>query len=37
MSGDFYDEVEGLLRSLAGVYLDAFRRGIKVFPFVREG
>lgn len=37
MSGDFYDEVEALLRSLAGVYVDAFRRGIKAFPFVREG
>lgn len=37
MSGDFSDEVEALLRSLAGVYLDAFRQGIKAFPFVREG
>ena len=36
MSGDFFDGVEELLKSLAGVYSDAFRRGIKTLPFVRE-
>lgn len=36
MVGEFVDGAEALLRALAGVYLDAFRKGIKSFPFVRE-
>ena len=36
LSGDFVDGAEALLQALAGVYLDAFRKGIKTFPFVRE-
>lgn len=34
--GDFVDGVDELFGALAGVYLDAFRKGIKTFPFVRE-
>lgn len=36
MTGDFVEGTEALLRALAGVYVDAFRKGIKAFPFVRE-
>ncbi|MBP6902890.1 MAG: BrxE family protein [Burkholderiaceae bacterium] len=36
LTGDFADGAEALLQTLAGVYLDAFRKGIKTFPFVRE-
>lgn len=36
LAGDFVDGAEALLQALAGVYLDAFRKGIKTFPFVRE-
>lgn len=36
LTGDFVDGAEALLHSCAGVYLDAFRKGIKTFPFVRE-
>jgi len=36
LTGDFVDGAEALLQALAGVYLDAFRKGIKTFPFVRE-
>lgn len=36
MPGDFVEGAEALLRALAGVYVDAFQRGIKAFPFVRE-
>ncbi|HQC94235.1 MAG TPA: BrxE family protein [Aquabacterium sp.] len=36
LTGDFVDGAEALLQALAGVYLDAFRKGIKAFPFVRE-
>ncbi|NUA27440.1 BrxE family protein [Cupriavidus basilensis] len=36
MAGEFVDGAEALLRDIAGVYLDAFRKGIKTFPFVRE-
>ena len=36
LAGDFVDGAEALLQVLAGVYLDAFRKGIKTFPFVRE-
>ncbi|WP_186236018.1 BrxE family protein [Burkholderia gladioli] len=34
--GEFVDDAETLLRAIAGVYIDAFRRGVKTFPFVRE-
>lgn len=36
LTGDFAEGAEVLLQGLAGVYLDAFRKGIKTFPFVRE-
>jgi hypothetical protein len=36
MTGDFVEGAEALLRALAGLYVDAFRKGIKAFPFVRE-
>lgn len=36
MVGNFAEGAEALLRALAGVYADAFRKGIKSFPFVRE-
>ncbi|MGF6296392.1 BrxE family protein [Paraburkholderia youngii] len=36
MAGEFIDGAEALLGAIAGVYLDAFRKGIKAFPFVRE-
>ncbi len=36
MTGDFVEGTEALLQALAGVYVDAFRKGIKAFPFVRE-
>lgn len=36
MTGDFVEGAEALLRALAGVYVDAFQKGIKAFPFVRE-
>lgn len=36
LTGNFVDDVEALLQAFAGVYLDAFRKGIKTFPFVRE-
>lgn len=36
MTGDFVEGTEALLRALAGVYVDAFRKSIKSFPFVRE-
>lgn len=36
LTGDFQEGAEELLQSLSGVYLDAFRKGIKTFPFVRD-
>lgn len=36
IAGDFIEGGEALLKSLAGIYLDAFRKRIKTFPFVRE-
>ncbi len=36
LTGNFVDGVEALLQAFAGVYFDAFRKGIKTFPFVRE-
>ncbi|VWD58764.1 hypothetical protein BCO18442_07024 [Burkholderia contaminans] len=36
MAGEFVDGAEELLGAIAGVYLDAFRKGIRTFPFVRE-
>lgn len=36
VSGSFRQDVEALLGLLAGMYADAFQRGIKTFPFVRE-
>lgn len=36
LTGDFVDGAEALLQAFAGVYLDALRKGIKTFPFVRE-
>ncbi|MBC8641176.1 BrxE family protein [Caballeronia sp. EK] len=36
VAGDFVDGAETLLAAIAGVYLDAYRKGIKTFPFVRE-
>lgn len=34
--GDLDDDVPQALKTMAGLYLDAFRKGIKTFPFVRE-
>ncbi|MCV2419233.1 BrxE family protein [Paucibacter sp. DJ4R-1] len=36
MAGDFVEGAEELLQALAGIYLDAFQKGIKAFPFVRD-
>jgi hypothetical protein len=36
MSGDFFEGSEALLKTIAGVYIDAFQKGFKTFPFVRE-
>lgn len=36
LTGDFQEGAEVLLQSLSGVYLDAFRKGFKTFPFVRD-
>ncbi|MNC81748.1 hypothetical protein D3C75_1349760 [compost metagenome] len=34
--GDLDDDLTHALKTMAGLYLDAFRKGIKTFPFLRE-
>ena len=34
--GDLDDDLPQALKIMAGLYLDAFRKGIKTFPFLRE-
>lgn len=34
--GDFSEGLSDTLPALAGVYLDAFRKGIRTFPYLRE-
>lgn len=34
--GDFDDNLSQSLMVMAGLYLDAFRKGIKTFPYLRE-
>jgi hypothetical protein len=34
--GDFGEGLSDTLSALAGVYLDAFRKGIRTFPYLRE-
>jgi len=34
--GDFGEGLSDTLPALAGVYLDAFRKGIRTFPYLRE-
>lgn len=34
--GDLDDDLPQALKTMAGLYLDAFRKGIKTFPFLRE-
>ena len=34
--GDLQGDVQGVLARMAGLYLDAFRKEIKTYPYVRE-
>jgi hypothetical protein len=34
--GDFGESIADALPSLAGAYLDAFQKGIRTFPYLRE-
>ena len=36
VEGDLVDAADAVFQTMAGLYLDAFQRGIKTFPFVRE-
>lgn len=37
LEGNLVEAPDSVLGALAGIYLDAFRRSIKTFPFLREG
>lgn len=34
--GDWSDSLDGALKTIAGLYYDAFAKGIKTFPYLRE-
>lgn len=34
--GDWSDSLDGALQTMAGLYYDAFTKGIKTFPYLRE-